>query len=65
MEYSEKTIEKFLKQMGADEVSEEAVRVFGETLELFAGYITEEAVGSASKKGSNVITKEEIEKALE
>lgn len=65
MEYSKKTMEKLLEENGAEDVSEKAAEELGELLELFAGYITEEANGIASENDRNVVKKEDIEKALD
>ncbi len=65
MEYSTETIKQYLIDKGINDVSEEAVSHFGDILELFAGYITEEAVGRAHEDGRKVVTKTDIEKALD
>lgn len=65
MEYSKNTIRKLLQERGAKDISDKAAEEFGELLELFAGYITEEAVGIASEDGRNVLRKDDIQEALE
>ena len=65
MEYSEKTIRSFLEEKGVNNVTDEAVEHLGETIELFAGYITEEAVGKASENKKTVVNKDDIKEALE
>ncbi len=65
MEYSSEVIKQIITEKADIKVSDEAAEELGEMLELFAGYVTEEAVGRANEEGRKVINKEDIEKALE
>ncbi len=65
MEISKKTMKKLLKGAGADKASEGALEELSETLELYAGYITEEALELSKEHKNRALKKEDIEKALE
>ena len=64
MEYSKKTVQKLFAEKDK-EATEKALKELGETLEVFSGYITEEAIEIAHEDGRNVVKKEDIQKALE
>ncbi len=65
MELSTKTMHRILEDAGADDVDEDAAEELADTIELFAGYISEEAVGLAADSERKVITKDDVIKALE
>lgn len=58
-------MKKLLKEHGAEDVSDDAAEQLAETLEVFAGHISEEAIARSENKNETVITKADIEKALE
>ncbi|MDY6789220.1 MAG: histone [Candidatus Nanohaloarchaea archaeon] len=65
MEISRKTINRLLKDAGAEEISEGAFQEFAEVIELYAGYITEEALEVSRENNHKSLKKEDIQKALE
>ncbi|MDY6771133.1 MAG: histone [Candidatus Nanohaloarchaea archaeon] len=65
MELSTKTTRRLLEEAGAEDVEEDAAEELADTIELFAGYISEEAVGIAQESKRKVITKDDVEQALE
>lgn len=65
MEIAPSTMKKLLKEHGAETVSDDAAAELAETLEVFAGHISEEAIARTEDQNKTVITKADIDKALE
>lgn len=65
MELDHQTVVKLLKDAGAEDVTGDAAEEFGGLLEVFAGYVTEEAIALANEDGRQVVEKQDIEQALE
>ncbi len=65
MELDHQTVVKLLQDAGAEDVTGDAAEELGGLLEVFAGYITEEAIALANEDGRQVVEKQDIEQALE
>jgi len=65
MEFDQNTMKKLLKDQGAEGVSDGAAEQLAETIEMFIGYISEEAGGRARDHKRKVINEDDIRQALE
>jgi len=63
VEFSVADMKRILKGAGASRVSKEAAIKLDEVLEMYAGYISEEAVGRAQDQGRKTVKKEDVMRA--
>lgn len=63
MEFTIKQARELLKDAGAEDVSDEAAKELAQTLETYAGYISEEAIAQAQDKERSVVRKDDIVEA--
>lgn len=60
MELTPAQAKELLRDAGADDVSDSAAKKLAETLETYAGYISEEAIALAADAERSVVTREDI-----
>lgn len=60
VEFSVADMKRILKQAGASRVSKKAALELGEVLEMYAGYIAEEAAGQAQEEGRKTVRKGDV-----
>lgn len=60
MELTPAQAKELLKDAGATDVSDAAAKKLAETLETYAGYISEEAIALAADEERSVVTREDI-----
>lgn len=65
MELDHATIKNLAAEKGVDKIEDDAIEELGQLLELYAGFISEEAVGQAEEHQRAAVTKEDVQKALE
>lgn len=63
VEFSVADMKRILKEAGASRVSREAAEKLSEVLEMYAGYISEEAVGQAQEHDRKTVRKEDVMQA--
>ncbi len=64
MEFSVSKMKEMIKNQGDKRVSEDSAKELGETLEMFAGDIAEEAIAIAEEDGRKTVREEDIREAL-
>ncbi len=60
MELTPEYARQLLESAGAEDVSDEAAEELAQTLETYAGYISEEAIALAIDEDRNVVRKQDI-----
>lgn len=63
MELTPTQVKELLKDAGADGIADDAAKELAQTLETYAGYISEEATALARDEERSVVTKQDIIKA--
>lgn len=63
VEFSLADMKRILKEAGAPRVSKKAALELGEVLEMYAGYISEDAAGRAQEQGRKTVRKEDVMQA--
>lgn len=64
MEFSISKMKEVIKSQGDKRVSEASAEKLGESLEMFAGDVAEEAVAVTKEKGRKTVRAEDIKDAL-
>ena len=64
MEFSVSKMKEMIKNQGNKRVSEGSAEKLGDVLEMFAGDVSEEAVGIAEDNGRKTVRAEDIKAAL-
>lgn len=65
MEFSISKMKDIIKRQGNKRVSEDSAKELGNTLEMFAGDVAEEAIAIAKEDGRKTVRAEDIREAID